>query len=356
MSEMDDKERTEEATPLRREEFRKRGQVAQTRELSSVLMLFGLTLMFWFMGRFMMAEFFSLFQESFGDGLVGAVRGGLDFGLVKFAFFKTATILAPMLGMLMVLSISSSVLQVGFLNNEEAFDPKWERLDPVQGFQRMFSLRSLVEGLKATLKVTLVGGIAYLILKSEIQTIPMLINFEVHDLLTYTAKVTFKLLSIIGVFMAAVAIMDYFFQHWELEKAMRMTKDEIREELKSREGDPLIRARIRRVQREMSQRRMMQEVPKADVIVTNPTHIAVAIKYEMKQMMAPKIIAMGADMIAEKIKEVARKNNIPIVENKPLARTIFKTLKIGQYIPRELYTAVAEVLSYVFKLKKKRVK
>jgi flagellar biosynthetic protein FlhB len=153
--------------------------------------------------------------------------------------------------------------------------------------------------------------------------------------------------------MLVLAGADYFYQRWELEKEMRMTKQEIKEEHKSREGDPMIRARIKRIQREMASKRMMTEVPKADVIVTNPTHLAVALKYD-ETMVAPTVIAMGADNVAMKIRELAKECNIPIVENKPLARAIFKTLKIGQQIPRELYTAVAEVLSYVFRLRKKK--
>jgi flagellar biosynthetic protein FlhB len=153
----------------------------------------------------------------------------------------------------------------------------------------------------------------------------------------------------------ALAGADYLFQRWDLEKQMMMSKQEVKEEHKSREGDPLIKSRIRRIQRDVAQRRMMQEVPKATVIVTNPTHIAVALKYD-ETTPAPQVIAMGADLIAEKIKAMAREHRIPVIENKPLARTIFKTMKIGQVIPRELYVAVAEVLSYVFKLKRKVLK
>jgi flagellar biosynthetic protein FlhB len=164
---------------------------------------------------------------------------------------------------------------------------------------------------------------------------------------------TIKLLAGLGVFMAVIAGADYFFQRWDLEKQMRMTKQEIKEEHKSREGDPMIKARIRRIQREMSSKRMMKDVPKADVIVTNPTHIACALIYDPNTMAAPKLVAKGSGLIAEKIKEIARENGVPVLENKPLARAIFKTLKIGQTIPRELFTAVAQVLSYVYRLKKK---
>lgn len=353
MAEADDSDKTEEATPLRREEFRKRGQVAQTRELASVFLIFSLILCFYVLGKFTFDQFQLIFQEVLGKGMVKTVRLDSALDVFKFSILKMAFIMGPILLLCLVASFMSSVIQIGILHNEEALGLKWERLDPVSGFKRIFSLRSLVEGFKSVVKICLIGGVTYLVLKNEISVIPILVNYTVSQLLGYVGVVVLKLLTAMVAFMAGVAGLDYLFQRWELEKAMMMTRQEIKDELKSREGDPMIRARIRRSQREMAQKRMMAEVPKADVVVTNPTHIAVAIKYDMKTMAAPKIIAMGAGYIAEKIKDIARRNNVPIMENKPLARTIFKTLKIGQLIPRELYTAVAEVLSYVFKLKKK---
>lgn len=356
MADLDDGDRTEEATPLRREEFRKRGQVAQTRELASVLLVVGFLLLIFVLGRFAFDQFKLIFNETLGSGLVEAVRSGSSAAVFKFSLIKFSLILFPAMIVFMTASLLSSVLQIGFLSNEEALELKWERIDPVEGFKRIFKIRTLIEGGKSILKICVVGGITYLVLKEEVKVIPILVNFSVNQLLVYVGSITIKLLTSVVAFMAVVAAIDYFFQRWELEKSMMMTKQEVKDELKSREGDPLIRARIRRSQREMAQKRMMADVPKADVVVTNPTHIAVALKYDMKSMAAPKVIAMGADLIAEKIKELARANNIPLVENKPLARTIFKTLKVGQLIPRELYTAVAEVLSYVFKLKKKGIR
>ncbi len=356
MAEQDDSDRTEEATPLRREEFRKRGQVAQTRELASVLLIFSMILSFYVLGKFAYDQFQLIFEEVLGKGLLKTIRHDTPLDVFKFSLLKMSVILGPVLLLCMAASFMSSVFQIGFLNNEEALGFKWERLDPVSGFKRIFSLRSLVEGLKSVAKICLIGGVTYMVLKNEITIIPMLVNYSVAQIMGYVGVVLLKLLTAVVAFMAGVAGLDYMFQRWELEKSMMMTRQEIKDELKSREGDPMIRARIRRSQREMAQRRMMAEVPKADVVVTNPTHIAVAIRYDMQTMAAPKIVAMGAGYIAEKIKEIARKHNIPLVENKPLARTIFKTLKIGHSIPRELYTAVAEVLSYVFKLKKKGLK
>jgi flagellar biosynthetic protein FlhB len=197
-----------------------------------------------------------------------------------------------------------------------------------------------------------IGLVLYLLLKSEVKQIPYVLTFSIEQIISYIGIIAVKLMGGVGSMMLVIAGADYFYQRFDLEKKMMMTKEEVKQEHKQREGDPMIKSRIRQIQRKMSGKRMMEAVPKADVIVTNPTHIAVALKYS-ENLPAPQVIAMGADMVAEKIKELAREHKIPIVENKPLARTIFKTLKVGQVIPRELFVAVAEVLSYVYRLRKK---
>lgn len=352
MSDKSQDEKTEEPTQQRRDDFRKRGQVAQTKELTSAVMLLSVLLVSWFLGKFFLGQLLEVFNLSFGDLLVKSAREGDWIEAGSMAFEKTFLLIAPVAIFFWVLGFACSVMQVGFLVNEEALQFKPERLDPIQGFKRIFSLRSLVEGIKAIIKVVLVGAIAALVIQSEMLEVPRLISYTVEQLFTYLGSITFKLLGGVGTLMLVLAGFDFFFQKWDMEKQMRMTKQEVKEEHKSREGDPLIKARIKRVQREMANRRMMEDVPKADVIVTNPTHIAIALKYD-ETMISPKVIAKGADAVAERIKEVAREHKIPIVENKPLARAVFKSLKIGQSIPRELYTAVAEVLSYVYKLKSK---
>lgn len=354
-SEADQGERTEEATQQRREDFRRRGQVAQTRELSSVLLLFCGVLIIWVMTRFFFQQIMEIFNASFGDSLVTAVRTGDMFSALRVAVTRLGLIIAPIALVFWVIGFASSLLQVGFLYNEEALEIRWERMDPVQGFKRLLSIRALIEGLKAVAKVTLILGFAYLLLRHQILQLPNLMSFSIGQIFSFLGELMVRLLSGVGFFMLTLSALDYMYQRWEIEKEMRMTKQEVKEEVKSREGDPLIRARIKRVQRDIASRRMMDDVPKADVIVTNPTHIAVALKYD-ETMVAPTVLAKGAELIAAKIREIAREHNIPIVENKPLARTMFKTLKIGQAIPRELYTAVAEVLSYVYRLKKKVVR
>jgi len=345
-------ERTEEATQQRREDFRKRGQVAQTKELSSVFVLFAGVLLIYQMSQFLFQQLWEVFNQTYGQNLVEIVRGGAWQETASFAYGRMALILVPILALFWVLSFASTVAQVGFLHNEEALQLNWSRMDPVQGFMRMFKLRAVIEGLKAVLKVSLILFISYLLIRDQIHSLPHLMSFSIPQIMTFLGSLTTRLLTGVGFFMVVLAAADYFYQRWDLEKEMRMTKQEIREEVKSREGDPMVKARIKRIQREIAGKRMMEDVPKATVIVTNPTHIAVALQYD-ETMAAPVVIAKGADLIAEKIRNLAREHGIPIVENKPLARTMFKTLKIGQTIPRDLYTAVAEVLSYVFRLKKR---
>lgn len=348
----DSGERTEEATQARREEFRKRGQIAQTRELSSALMLLFAFFLVYFGGRYYLEKAFNLFNVFFAEGLIQSVAHDDFKKMTLFAGRSILEFFLPIGVLLAVVGTFSIVVQTGFLQIEDALSFKLDKIDPLNGLKRIFSLKSVVEALKALIKLFIVGLVIYLVFKSEVLKMPNLMHQPMDAILTYLGdKVGLLLASVSGLFFALAAA-DYFFQRWSLEKEMMMTKQEIKEEHKSREGDPMIKARIRRIQREVAQRRMMQDVPKADVIITNPTHIAVALKYDSTTP-APQIIAMGADLVAEKIKALAKENGIPIVENKPLARTIFKTLKIGQVIPRELYVAVAEVLSYVYKLKRK---
>lgn len=348
----DSGDKTEEATPQRREDFRKRGQVAQTKELSSFLTLAGACLCFWMLSGFWLEQVTELIGVIFGDYISSNIRMEDNRTAVMFAIKKAFYILAPIFLMAFILSAASSLVQVGILYNEEALKPDLKKINPMSGLKRLFSMKSLVEGIKAVFKVTLVASIVALIVKEEIVQVPLLIEMTVEQLFEYFGDISIKLIGAVAIFMAVLAGFDYGFQRYDLEKQMKMSKQEVKEEHKNREGDPLIKQRIRRTQREMANKRMMADVPKADVIITNPTHISVAVKYE-QGWMAPMVVAMGADNVAQKIREIAKENKIPIVENKPLARTMFKTLKVGAVVPRELFQAVAEVLAYVYKLKNK---
>ncbi|AHI06935.1 flagella-associated protein [Bdellovibrio bacteriovorus W] len=346
-------EKTEQATDAKREEYRKKGNVAHTKELASAFMLLAAAGCVYALGRFFFKNLFEVFNYSFGNNMVVLVREGNFTEALTYCSSKALILMAPVLGMAGVIGAASSIMQVGFLQVEDALEPKFEKLNPAEGFKRVFSLRAVVEALKSILKMGAIGMVLYFLLRGEVKQVPYMLTFSLEQTLMYLGTVIAKLLGGVGAVMLVIAAADYFYQRWDLEKKMMMTKQEVKEEHKQREGDPMIKSRIRRIQREMASKRMMSEIPKADVVITNPTHIAVVLKYS-DNLPAPQVVAMGADLIAEKIKEIARENNIPVVENKPLARTIFKTLKIGQVIPRELFVAVAEVLSYVYRLRRKR--
>ncbi len=349
----DDQERTEEATQTRRDEFRKKGQVANSRELATAVLLLGGAATIVLLSKFFLDNIFFLFKHTMGGDLVLAVRDGDLFTATKMAGTRLLLLLAPVFGITLVVGVGSSVVQTGLLNVEEAITPDIDKINPLNGFKKVFSLKAFAEGIKAFLKLVLIGAVVLMLMKSEMLRLPQVIEFSIEQLISYMGQITVKLLAGVGMAMLVLSAADYFFQRWDLEKKMMMTKQEIKEEHKEREGDPLIKARIRKIQRDAASRRMMEKVPQADVIVTNPTHIAVALKYDAN-LPAPQVVAKGADLVAEKIKSIAREHNIPIVENKPLARTIYKTLKLGQIIPRELFVAVAEVLSYVYKLRRRK--
>ena len=348
----DQEERTEQATDSRREDFRKRGQVAHSRELSSAMFFLAAAGSLYMVSRYSFQHIADIFQYVFGLDMVMAVREGSHADILRFAAYKAALVITPILGMAALLGFLSSVMQIGFLSVEDALGPDLNKISPMSGFKRIFSLRALFEGFKSFLKLTLIGFIVYLILKSEIHNLPYVVGYNLEQLLGYLGQLTVKLFFVIGLVLGALAGLDFLYQKWDLEKQMMMTKEEVKQEMKQQQGDPMIKARVRKIQRDMANRRMMDAIPKADVIITNPTHIAVVLKYS-DNLPAPQLVAKGADFVAEKIKELARQHNIPIVENKPLARTIYKTMKLQQVIPRELFVAVAEVLSYVYKLKRK---
>jgi len=351
----DQGERTEEATEQRREDFRKRGQVPMTRELSTAIFFLAAAGMMYVASRFFLTNVVEMFGRTMGPEMVYAVKNEKITEVLAFIGYKLLILVGPIFLIAMVIGVVSQVLQTGLLQVENALSPDINKMNPLNALGRIFSMKGFVELCKSMIKLLAISAILYMLLKGEIHKIPYLSTLSVEQILSYLGMVVFKLLLTVGIFMLILSVGDYFFQRWQLEKEMMMTKQEVKEEHKSREGDPLIKARIRKVQREIATRKMMTEIPKADVVITNPTHIACVLKYSDK-LPAPQLVAMGADYMAEKIKQIARDNNIPIVENKPLARTIFKTMKIGQVIPRELFVAVAEVLSYVYRLRRKKKK
>ena len=263
-------------------------------------------------------------------------------------------IMMPLLLVVLILGIAANLLQVGFLFTLKPFTPKLSKFNPITGMKKFVSLKSLVELLKSLFKISFIGGISWLVLRGELDAIPSLIEMSVGQIMTYMGTVSLKMLFYVGLGMLILAAIDFIYQRWQHTKDLMMSKQEVKDEAKQAEGDPQIKGKIRQAQREMAMRRMMESVPDADVVITNPTTLAVAVKYDATQMFAPQVVAKGAKLIAERIKDIARDNDVPIVENKPLAQTLFKSMEIGDLVPPNLYKAVAEVLAYVYKLKGQR--
>ncbi len=353
MAEEQGQEKTESATDKRREEARKKGQVPKSREVVSVAVLMGALAILNYSGGRMFDGLSDVMRETFMDAATFQVSRETVHTMFMSLSYKMLVILAPLVATVAVLGIVSNVAQFGFLFSTESLSPNFSKIDPVSGLKRIFSRQSAVELLKSILKIGLVGIIAFYTVKREFYGLPSLIDMDVRGILAYGGGISFRILLNTGMAILVLAALDYAFQRWDYEKGLRMTKDEVKEEAKQSEGNPQIKSRIRSLQREASRRRMMEAVPKADVVVTNPTHIAVAIRYDAGKGGAPVVVAKGAGFIAEKIKELARENRVPVMENKPLARAIFKMVNIGKEIPSDLYQAVAEILAYVYKLKNK---
>jgi flagellar biosynthetic protein FlhB len=261
-------------------------------------------------------------------------------------------IAAPVFAASLVVGILSSFAQVGSIFSTDPITPDLDKVNPIKGLGRLFGKKMLVEGSRLVFKAAIVVGVAYMLVKTQVIQSPLLLLSEPHSTLAiYGAGAKSLFLALIGI-LVVFAGFDFALQRWEYQKNVRLTKQEAKQEHKEREGDPIIRARVRAIQRDMARKRMMSAVQKADVVVTNPTHIAIAIQYSRDEMSAPKVVAKGADFVAQRIKQIAAESGVPTVENVPLARTLYKTVKVGQQIPRALYQAVAEVLAYVYRLKK----
>ncbi|MZQ81574.1 flagellar biosynthesis protein FlhB [Paenibacillus sp. 5J-6] len=346
-------EKTEPATAKKRQDARKKGQVAKSMDLPAALILLFSFISFLMFGGFMKEKMMNIFRNVYENQLTMDVTASnvqvLFADLVKQGFI----ILSPIFLLVMIIAIIGNYAQIGFMFIGEPLLMKFNKINPLEGFKRIFSLRTVMDFLKSTLKLTIIGYVVYTTLMGAKARLLGLGHTPLESTFSFIASLTLKLGIKIGAVLIALAIFDYIYQKYEYEKSLKMSKQDIKDEYKTSEGDPLIKAKIRSKQRQMAMQRMMQEVPKADVIITNPTHFAVALKYDSTNMQAPTVIAKGADYVALKIKEVAKTNGIITMENKPLARAIFAQVEIGDSIPAELFQAVAEVLAYVYKMKGK---
>jgi flagellar biosynthetic protein FlhB len=350
MAEKPGQEKTHPASARKRQKARDDGQVAKSREVNSVMLLGGALGFFVLFGGSWMQTWIQTMQE--GLDVFSIFEMDLGWSELGRHWTKSALILlTPFMILFPLMAIAAGLSQVGFKITTKVLAPKASRISPASGLKRLFSASGFVESLKSVGKILLIGWIAYSTVRPEIPLFPLLCERPLGGVLSYSAFLAFKLVIRVWLALVFLALLDYLFQRWNFERELRMTKQEVKEEAKETDGDPQVKARVRSVQMNLARRRMMQEVPSADVVITNPDHVAIALRYDRQKEMAPLVVAKGAGELCERIKQIAREHGVPVVEKPPLARLLYGQVELGREIPVEVYRIVAEILSYVYRLK-----
>lgn len=356
MAEQDGKEKTEQPTSKKLNEARDRGQVARSREVNSLAVFgTGFTLLYLFQNFIgSRIKFFTISIFNSLDTFPNRI--GMISDIARDWFFYISITISPILIGLFIISLISNAGQVGIKLSPKALSLKFDKLNLFKGIKNLLSAKSFAELLKSIFKLLLTGGFTYYLLNDFISSSTKLEAFSVSEILIFMLDSAFTLIWKIGLLYLVIAATDFMWEKYKFKKDMMMTKEEVKEEWKQTEGDPHTKSRIKKLMFEASKRRMMKEIPTADVVITNPTHFAVAIRYDMNKDSAPQVIAKGVDELARRIKEEANKYDIPIQENRELARALYKMCDVGDRIPSSLFKAVAEVLAYVYNLKKSKKK
>lgn len=354
MAEFEGQEKTEQPSSKKLEDARKKGMVAKSVEVNSLLIVVtGLVTIFLlqsYIGQQMSNFTINIFNSL--DVLPKRISLLPNMAFDWFMFFLS--VLAPVTTAIVIVSLASNIAQVGFRISPEALAPKFSKLNPAKGIKKIFSSRSVVEIFKTLLKFFVISFFTYLILSDLIIAAAYLDNLNPSEIIIFMLDNAFSLLWKIALLYTVIAAIDFAYQRYKFRKDMMMTKQEVKEEMKQLEGDPTIKGRIRKMQMQAAQQRMMANLPTADVVITNPTHYAVALKYDMTKDSAPEVIAKGVDLLAQRIKKVAAEHNIPLHEDRELARALYKMCDVGDKIPPSLFKAVAQVLAYVYNLKKNK--
>ena len=354
MAEQEGQEKTEVPTEKKRRESREEGQVAFSKELSSAALLAGIVLTLVATSPIILDAMRQLMSQIFRD-LAQSEELSIDsiFTLSGEIYSIILPAFAPFIAVIIFVGLFASVIQVGVLITFKAIAPKFNKISPLTGLKRLFSSQSLADFLKSMAKLIIVGFVGYLTYIDKITELNGLSVSTPESILIYNFTVVAEVAGKIVIALVAIAIFDYFYQRWHHEQQLMMTKQEVKDETKQTEGDPQLKVRIRQIQREMSNARMRQEVPKADAVIVNPTHFSVAILYDRDIMTAPEVIAKGADHLALRMRTVARENNVPILERPELARDLYANVEIGDDIPERFYKAIAEILAFVYRLRKR---
>ena len=342
--------KTEKPTPRKMRKAREKGQIARSRDISMAATLLATLIILYFFGTNIVEKL----EMEIHTGIRTIYTEELTLTAVTALFrgvaFRMGVVILPLFFAIVAVSVASNAAQGGLvLFPKEALKPKFNKLNPATGIKRVFSKNGLVNLAKSLIMMVAIGFISWQVINENMYLYPRMVLMDVRQIFHWTTEICFTILIRASLLLIALAIADYIFQRYQFREQLKMSKQEVRDEYKEMEGDPITKRRIRRVQLEAARKRMMNDVPNADVVITNPTHYAVALSYKMESMEAPKVIAKGSNLVAQKIKELALEHDIPIVENRPLAQTLYKTVKIGNYIPVDLYKTVAEILAYIFK-------
>ncbi|MDR3120569.1 MAG: flagellar biosynthesis protein FlhB [Clostridiales bacterium] len=351
-------EKTETATAKKRQDARKKGQVMKSAEVITAVILLVAFFAIKLFGSLIYERIVIFTRLLFSDYMLAGTPGFSTNGMYKLYFDAGIAFLlsaGPVLAVVYAAAFAANVAQVGFQFSTEPLAFKPDRLNPISGFKRLFSMKNLFNLAKSLVKVLIVGAIAYVYVSGKLADLTLLMGADIAVIIRKGLEMIFDLAFRICAAILILAFIDYGYQWWQYEKELKMTKQEVKEEYKQMEGDPKVKSKIKEKQRRLSMQRMMNDVPKADVVITNPTHFAVAVRYDLTVADAPIVIAKGQDYIAFRIRQVARENGVEIVENRPLARALYDAVEVGGRIPVELYQAVAEVLAFVYNLKNKKI-
>lgn len=346
-------EKTEKATPQKRQESKRKGQVAKSPEVAAAMIMLGGILLLYFTGGWMLEGILAMFRMNLTQFFHWDLTPASTRTLLEQMSFEGLKIMVPMALIGLIFGFFGNYIQIGPIFSTDPLMVKLERIDPIKGAKRIFSVRALVELAKSLLKISIIGTAAFLVLWLAREELFLLSQQSIPHALSFVGGLVVQMGLTASIILLCLSVLDYIYQKYEFEKGIKMSKQDIKDEYKKAEGDPLIKQKIKDKQRQMSMNRMIQDLPNADVLITNPTHYAIAIKYDAETMEAPQVIAMGKDHLALKIKEKAKELDIVIMENKPLARALYAQVEVGDYVPEDLFMAVAEVLAYIYRLKGK---
>ena len=356
MSEDSDRsQKTEEATPRKLLEAREKGQVMTSQEVSHLAVMIGGALIAGFLGPFLAYKILGISGGLLQNFHAIRVDAANICNVFSEVVLELTIGIGPTIILLMALAVAGKLVVSGLVFSSDSLTPKVERISPIKGVTRLISIKSLMEFLKGILKLTIVATIVGMVAVPQLDRVEILMQMDVAQTADETRLLIAQMFVVAIFVMGIIAGLDYMYQRFEFLKQMRMTKQEVKDELKQSDGDPLVRGRLRQIRADRARARMMAAVPTADVVVTNPTHFAVALKYESEIMSAPKVVAKGVDEVAFRIRDLANDNDVPIVENPPLARALFAAADLDDEVPSEHYKAVAEIISYVFQLKNKKL-